>query len=71
MKLMKRSVYSVGGTRLEDIDLLRNDEAWVDALQAEIIPDSTTAGDFLRHFGSDGGKKQYPATNMERITRKF
>ena len=36
----------VGGTRLEDIDLLRNDEAWLDALQAEIIPDPTTAGDF-------------------------
>ncbi len=40
----------VGGTRLEDIDLLRNNEAWLDALQAEIIPDPTTAGDFLRRF---------------------
>lgn len=39
-----------GGRRLEDIDLLRNDKAWLDALQAEIIPDPTTAGDFLRRF---------------------
>lgn len=28
-----------GGTCLEDIDLLRNNEAWLDALKAEIIPD--------------------------------
>ena len=39
-----------GGHCLEDIELLRNDEAWLDALDAEIIPDPTTAGDFLRRF---------------------
>ncbi len=39
-----------GGTCLEDIELLRNDNAWLDALDAEIIPDPTTAGDFLRRF---------------------
>ena len=39
-----------GGTRLEDIELQRQDEAWMDALGAEIIPDPTTAGDFLRRF---------------------
>lgn len=39
-----------GGTRLEDIDRLRNDGAWLDALKAKIIPDPTTAGDFLRRF---------------------
>ena len=39
-----------GGTRLEDIELQRQDEAWLDALGAEIIPDPTTAGDFLRRF---------------------
>jgi hypothetical protein len=39
-----------GGTRLEDIELRRNDEAWMDALGAKIIPDPTTAGDFLRRF---------------------
>jgi hypothetical protein len=39
-----------GGTCLEDIELRRQDEAWMDALGAKIIPDPTTAGDFLRRF---------------------
>ena len=39
-----------GGTRLEDIELHRRDEAWMNALDADIIPDPTTAGDFLRRF---------------------
>jgi hypothetical protein len=39
-----------GGTRFEDIELQRQDEGWLDALGAEIIPDPTTAGDFLRRF---------------------
>jgi hypothetical protein len=28
-----------GGTRLEDIELQRQDEAWLNALGAKIIPD--------------------------------
>ena len=40
-----------GGTRLEDIELRRNDEVYLDALGAERIPDPTTAGDFCRRFG--------------------
>jgi len=39
-----------GGTRLEDIESQRQDEGWMDALGAEVIPDPTTAGDFLRRF---------------------
>ena len=39
-----------GGQYLQDIELLRNDEAWLDALGAEIVPDPTTADDFLRRF---------------------
>jgi len=39
-----------GTTRLEDIELRRQDEAWMDALGAKIIPDPTTAGDFLSRF---------------------
>lgn len=39
------------GTCLEDIELRRNDEAFLDALGAETIPDPTTAGDFCRRFG--------------------
>ena len=39
-----------GGTCLEDIERLRNDETYMNALDAERIPDPTTAGDFLRRF---------------------
>jgi hypothetical protein len=41
------------GTCLEDIELRRNDEAFLDALGAETIPDPTTAGDFCRRFQSE------------------
>ena len=39
-----------GGTCLEDIELRRNDEVYLDALEAQRIPDPTTAGDFCRRF---------------------
>jgi len=39
-----------GGTRLEDIERLRHDTAYMNALGAELIPDPTTAGDFTRRF---------------------
>ena len=39
-----------GGRCLDDIELRRNDEAYMDALGAERIPDPTTAGDFTRRF---------------------
>jgi hypothetical protein len=42
-----------GGTKLEDLELLRNDEAYLDLLGAQRIPDPTTAGDFLRRFDAD------------------
>ena len=35
-----------GGTRLEDIERLRHDVAYMNALGADLIPDPTTAGDF-------------------------
>lgn len=38
------------GTCLEDIELRRNDEVYLDALGAQRIPDPTTAGDFCRRF---------------------
>jgi len=41
-----------GGTCLDDIELRRNDEAYMDALGAERIPDPTTAGDFSRRFSA-------------------
>jgi Transposase DDE domain group 1 len=40
----------VGGERLEDIELRRQDESFLDGLGAQRIPDPTTAGDFTRRF---------------------
>ena len=39
-----------GGTCLQDIELHRNAEAYLDALGAGRIPDPTTEGDFCRRF---------------------
>jgi hypothetical protein len=39
-----------GHTCLEDLELLRQDESYMDILGAQRIPDPTTAGDFLRRF---------------------
>lgn len=39
-----------GGTRIEHLELRRNDEVYLDALGAQRIPDPTTAGDFCRRF---------------------
>lgn len=45
-------VYNVlcGGHVLDDIEVRRNDAAFLDALGARTIPDPTTAGDFCRRF---------------------
>lgn len=42
-----------GGDCLQDLETLRNDEAYLDALGTPRIPDPTTAGDFCRRFGGD------------------
>src|SRR5437867_9593919 len=39
-----------GGKTLEDLEHLRHDEVYLDALGAKMIPDPTTAGDFCRRF---------------------
>lgn len=52
-----------GGKCLDHLELLRNDEAYLDALGAQRIPDPTTAGDFCRRFGSE----QQVLTLMEAI----
>jgi hypothetical protein len=41
------------GTCLQDIELRRNDEVFLDALDTRRIPDPTTAGDFCRRFTAD------------------
>jgi hypothetical protein len=40
------------GECLEDIERLRNDEVYLDAVGTERIPDPTTAGDFCRRFSA-------------------
>ena len=42
--------FLMGGRVLEDLELLRNNEIYLNALGAQRIPDPTTAGDFLRRF---------------------
>lgn len=39
-----------GGVRIEDIELRRQDESFLNGLGAERLPDPTTAGDFTRRF---------------------
>ena len=41
------------GRCLQDLELRRQDEAYLNALGATRIPDPTTAGDFCRRFGED------------------
>ena len=39
-----------GGRTLEDLEQLRHDEVYQDAIGARVVPDPTTAGDFTRRF---------------------
>jgi Transposase DDE domain group 1 len=39
-----------GGRTINDLELLRNNEVYLNILGAQRIPDPTTAGDFLRRF---------------------
>lgn len=55
------------GTRLEDIELRRNDEVFLDALGAERIPDPTTAGDFCRRFAEGDIRALMAAVDEARL----
>lgn len=55
-----------GGSCLDDIELRRNDEAYMDALGAERIPDPTTAGDFTRRFAEKDVVELMEAINSKR-----
>ena len=46
------------GTCLQDLELRRNDEAMLDALGADRIPDPTTAGDFCRRFDDEASVRK-------------
>ncbi len=56
-----------GHTRLEDLKILRKDEAYMDMLGAQRIPDSTTAGDFLRRFTPGSIENLMDCINQTRL----
>ncbi len=56
-----------GGSRLEHLELRRNDEVYLDALGAARIPDPTTAGDFCRRFTHDDLDDLTTAINQTRL----
>ena len=57
----------LGGTCLEDIELRRNDEVYLNALGAVSIPDPTTAGDFCRRFGLEDLEILQEVINRKRL----
>lgn len=54
------------GVRLQDIELRRNDEAFLDGLGAQRIPDPTTSGDFTRRFAESDIEDLMDAINVTR-----
>lgn len=56
-----------GGTRLEDLERLRQDEAYLNTLGCERVPDPTTAGDFLRRFDVGDVKGLMHGINETRV----
>jgi hypothetical protein len=56
-----------GGTSLEDMELRRNDEVFLDALGAQRTPDPTTAGDFCRRFASEDIETLQEVLNERRV----
>jgi hypothetical protein len=56
-----------GGHVLDDIEIRRNDVAYLDMLGAEAIPDPTTAGDFCRRFDSDATWRLMRIVNETRL----
>ena len=56
-----------GGRVLDDIELRRNDEAYLAGLGVEAIPDPTTAGDFCRRFTDQNVLELMGAVNETRL----
>lgn len=56
-----------GGMRLEDIELRRQDSAFLDAVGASRIPDPTTSGDFTRRFGEEDIRVLLDVINETRL----
>ena len=55
------------GTCLEHIERRRNDEAFLNAIGANSIPDPTTAGDFCRRFSQGSVRQLLNAINRARL----
>jgi hypothetical protein len=56
-----------GGKNLQDLELLRTNETYLDALGAQRIPDPTTAGDFLRRFAAADLEALMDVLNQTRV----
>jgi len=56
-----------GGQRMEDIELRRQDEVFLNGLGAQRIPDPTTAGDFTRRFRVDDIEALEECVNRARL----
>lgn len=56
-----------GGRTLDDIELRRNDTAFLDALGVSALPDPTTAGDFCRRFDEESIASLQEAINETRL----
>ena len=56
-----------GGVVLDDIEVRRNDAAFLDALGARTIPDPTTAGDFCRRFAPADIERLMDIINASRL----
>jgi hypothetical protein len=59
--------FLAGGTCLEHLELLRNNEVYLNALGAQRIPDPTTAGDFCRRFEPEDVESLMAAINETRL----
>jgi hypothetical protein len=57
---------AAGHQRLGDIELLRHDVAYMNALGADLVPDPTTAGDFCRRFDGQAVTELMEAINAVR-----
>ena len=56
-----------GGSRLEHLEVRRNDAVYHDALGAQRIPDPTTAGDFCRRFREADVERLMDTLNETRL----
>ena len=56
-----------GAPVLEDGERRRNDEAFLNAIGADSIPDPTTAGDFCRRFSGTRVRQLLDAINRARL----